>query len=61
MYGIASKLGKKLMHIKLIVLVKENNFLLFRPVALYVFQALLLNQIMKVHPFKSIFIVNKSV
>ena len=35
MYGTASKLGKMLMHIKWIVLAKENNFLLSRPVALY--------------------------
>ena len=35
MYGTASKLGKILMHIKWIVLAKENNFLLSRPVALY--------------------------
>ena len=31
MYGTASKLGKMLMHIKWIVLAKENNFLLSRP------------------------------
>ena len=36
MYGIASKLGKMLIHIKWIVLAKENNFLLSRPVALYI-------------------------
>ena len=35
MYGTASKLGKMLMHIKWIVLAKENNFLLSRPVGLY--------------------------
>ena len=35
MYGTASKLDKMLMHIKWIVLAKENNFLLSRPVALY--------------------------
>ena len=34
MYGTASQLGKMLMHIKWIVLAKENNFLLSRPVAL---------------------------
>ena len=36
MYGTASKLGKMLMHIKWIVLAKENNF---RPVALYMYYA----------------------
>ena len=36
MYGTASKLGKMLMYIKWIVLAEENNFLLSRPVALYV-------------------------
>ena len=35
MYGTASKLSKMQMHIKWIVLAKENNFLLSRPVALY--------------------------
>ena len=35
MYGTASELGKMPMHIKWIVLAKENNFLLSRPVALY--------------------------
>ena len=35
MYGTASKLGKMLMYIKWIVLAKANNFLLSRPVALY--------------------------
>ena len=35
MYGTASKLCKILIHIKWIVLAKENNFLLSRPVALY--------------------------
>ena len=39
MYGTASKLGKMLMHIKWIVLAKENNFLLSRPVALYMYIA----------------------
>ena len=45
MYGTASKLGKMLIHIKWIVLAKENNFLLSRPVALYTMIAVLSNSL----------------
>ena len=55
MYGTAFKLGKMLMHIKWIVLAKENTFLLSRPVALYMILESLEST------FKFTFLIPKSV
>ena len=55
MHGTASKLGKMLMHIKWIVLAKENIFLLSRPVALYLSSSSASTDKEKATPFNLLF------